>query len=81
METSDEDYRRSAELLGRIARDYPSDSPEESALKLAGQALLFARQQDVRGDFDRFVSTFDEGLDDKQKAHLRRMGIDRSTEQ
>ncbi len=81
MEMNDEVYERSAEVLGRIAIGCPSDSPERSALKLAGQALLFACQQVVREDFARFVSTFGETLDDKQKAHLKRMGIDPLTEQ
>ncbi|HEV7503330.1 MAG TPA: hypothetical protein VGS07_00285 [Thermoanaerobaculia bacterium] len=66
-------------ILESISKKYPSESDEQKALRLAGQALLFVFSEQVQQRFRRWRESMQGGLSDKQKEHLRSMGIDSET--
>jgi hypothetical protein len=61
-----------AATLQRIAGAYDVGSSEESALRLAAFALLFAVMQHP-GEFDEFLRAKE--LTAEQRAHLDRLGL------
>lgn len=66
-------------ILESISKQYPSESDEQKALRLAGQALFFVFSEQVQQRFRRWRESMQDGLSDKQKDHLRSMGIDPET--
>lgn len=62
--------------LESVAGNYPEHSIEHQAIKLAAWALGFAFETKSRELFKSYIDSSDDPLTDKQKEHLRSMGID-----
>jgi len=70
-----EAYGHSAKILESIADRYASGSIESETLKKAAFALFFATVY-FPEQFEAFIPKFPAELSEKQKAHLRSLGID-----
>jgi hypothetical protein len=67
-------YERAAEVLRRIAEQYPEQSVELNALKVASLALSFALI--TKGDeFATYLQGVNRPLTDEQKDHLKKLGL------
>jgi len=73
------DIEEASSILERISKNYAPESPECTTLKLAGQALHYVWDDQIRSKFRQWVHSMDGGLSEKQKAHLLSMGIEPGT--
>ena len=69
------DIEKNCSRLEAIAKNYAPESDEYKALQLAGLAMHYVWDKQVREKFQQWIDSMDGGLSEKQKEHLRSMGI------
>jgi hypothetical protein len=63
-------------ILESVAQKYPDDSIEYKSIELAARALAFVFESKVSEAFRSYILSSNEPLTDKQKEHLKSMGIE-----
>jgi hypothetical protein len=71
-----EDIEGTIAVLESVAQKYPMDSIEYKSIELAERALAFVYQKKAWDVFRSYIASANEPLTDKQREHLRSMGID-----
>jgi hypothetical protein len=69
------EYEEISIILKSIADKYPKTSPENKAIELAAKALVFACEQTVAEEFEIFLHQWEKKLPQKEKDHLKKMGL------
>ena len=79
MFEQDIDFEQVGLTLEIISKNYSPESVEFKTLKLAGLALFYVYSKQVEQRFRRWRESMQGDLSEKQKEHLRFMGIDPAT--
>ncbi|HAW52408.1 MAG TPA: hypothetical protein DCX54_08805 [Flavobacteriales bacterium] len=69
------DIEKASSILKLISEKYQPDSEEYKMLELAGLALHYALEEKSNDKFHKWLESVNKGLSEKQKNHLRSMGI------
>lgn len=67
-------YEQRAQVLERIAKQYPEDSPELMTLKEAAYALCFAVTQ-RHEEFSRYLAEMNKPMTEKEEKRLKELGL------
>jgi hypothetical protein len=76
MFEQDIDFEQVSLTLESISKNYSPESIECKTLELAGLALFYVYSEQVEQRFRRWRESMQGDLSEKQKEHLRSMGID-----
>jgi len=68
-------YEQKAQILERIAKQYPDDSEEVAALKEAALALCFGLTKRYE-EFQSYLSELERPLTEQEESHLRKLGLE-----
>ena len=67
-------YERQARVLERIAKQYPEDSVEVSALKESAFALCFALTQRYE-EFTKYLADMNRPMTEEDEKYLKKLGL------
>jgi hypothetical protein len=79
MFEQDIDFEQLSLTLESISQNYSPESIESKTLELAGLALFYVYSEQVQQRFMRWRESIQGDLSEKQREHLRSMGIDSET--
>jgi hypothetical protein len=63
-------------VLKSVAGNYPESSEEYKSIEIAAKALIAVRSENIYRRFKVFLKEIGSELTDKQKKHLRDLGLD-----